>query len=56
MHFLKIYCTLLNVPPTVAILAMFLADLMLMNYNSLKYKQSLLASSCLFLAFVVYKN
>ncbi|EGR33538.1 serine threonine kinase cdc2, putative [Ichthyophthirius multifiliis] len=55
-HFMKVIYTLLNVPHKVFILGMFIADLILLNYSCLKYKQSLLASSCLFIAFMKYKN
>jgi serine/threonine protein kinase len=50
MHFLKSYLALTVFSHDTAVLAQYLADLMLLSYSSLAYLPSLIAASCLLLA------
>ncbi|KAL4462051.1 hypothetical protein ABPG74_000896 [Tetrahymena malaccensis] len=52
MYFLKIMCTLFDTDSQVSVIAMFLTDLLLMSYEALRFKPSLLASCCIFLSFL----
>ena len=55
-HFLGLYSRIVRLDDErVGILASFLSDLMLLSYESLHYKSSLLASACLFVAAETFK-
>lgn len=47
IHFLKIYYQILNIDPITQILCNFLADIILLNYESINYMPSLLSSAIL---------
>lgn len=49
-HYLKLYSRVLSVPEKPRILCDYLADLMLLNTRTLKFKPSLLASAIVLLA------
>lgn len=50
MHFLKFYAYFLQVPENILVKASFVADLLLLVYQSVMYRPSVLASCCLFFA------
>ncbi len=50
-HFLALYMRVISPSEKVRNLASFLSDLLLLNYESLRFKPSILASACLFNAF-----
>ena len=54
MHFLKAYCHFADVKTSAATLAMYMADVLLLSYEALKYPPSLLASAVLFLSMQYY--
>lgn len=54
MQFLKAYCHFTDVNTQAMTLAMYMADVLLLSYDALKYPPSLLASAVLFLSMHYY--
>jgi len=50
LHFIKAFSSLLKLETTAATLGQYLADLTLLNYESLQFQPSLLAAAILYIA------